>query len=224
MLILVWVWVFYYGSQPCPFFPPPKPPREQVRFRPVGSADLRLAVISPFLDRRHGTERCLAEQLARFATQPDAEIHLYAQRVEDLSNVVRHPARSPGCIVWHKVPRLRGPHLFGYMWWLLANRLQRWWDAGVRRLHFDLLYSPGINAFDADAISIHVVFTEFYRRMRPRLGLGRAPVRLLLVNLHRRLYYSLICPLEKRIYPPPAVSLTPLSPPSSHPLPPLFAP
>ena len=176
---------------------------------------MRLAVISPFLDRRHGTERCLAEQLARFATQPDAEIHLYAQRVEDLSNVVRHPARSPGCIVWHKVPRLRGPHLLGYIWWLLANRLQRWWDAGVRGLNFDLLYSPGINAFDADAISIHVVFTEFYRRMRPRLGLGRAPVRLLLVNLHRRLYYSLICALEKRIYPRPAVSLTAISAHSS---------
>jgi glycosyltransferase involved in cell wall biosynthesis len=176
---------------------------------------LRLAVISPFLDRRHGTERCLAEQLARFAEQPDAEIHLYAQRVEDLSNVVRHPARSSGCIVWHKVPRLRGPHLFGYIWWLLANRLQRWWDASVRGLQFDLLYSPGINAFDADAISIHVVFTEFYRRMRPRLGLGRAPVRLLLVNLHRRLYYGLICVLEKRIYPRPAVSLTAISAHSS---------
>jgi glycosyltransferase involved in cell wall biosynthesis len=176
---------------------------------------LRLAVISPFLDRRHGTERCLAEQLARFAEQPDAEIHLYAQRVEDLSNVVRHPARSSGCIVWHKVPRLRGPHVFGYIWWLLANRLQRWWDANVRGLKFDLLYSPGINAFDADAISIHVVFTEFYRRMRPRLGLGPAPVRLLLVNLHRRLYYGLICSLEKRVYPRPAVSLTGISAHSS---------
>lgn len=139
-------------------------------------------MVSPSLDRRHGTERCIAEQLERFAKFPDTEIHLYAQRVEDLANVVRHPARATGCIVWHKVPRLPGPHLFGYIRWFLANHLQRWWDQKVRGLKFDLFYSPGINAFDADAISVHVIFTEFYRRVRPRL------VRSIdAINLHRRL-------------------------------------
>lgn len=158
-------------------------------------ADLRLAVVSPFLDRRHGTERCIAEQLERFAKYPDAEIHLYAQRVEDLSNVVCYPDLASASIIWHKVPRLPGPHLFGYIWWFLANHLQRWWDTNVRNLKFDLLYSPGINAFDADAISIHVIFTEFYRRVRPRLMRSRT-----LINVHRRLYYTLICLLEKIIY------------------------
>jgi glycosyltransferase involved in cell wall biosynthesis len=176
---------------------------------------LRLAVISPFLDRRHGTERCIAEQLERFVAQPDVEVHLYAQKIEDLSNVVRYPALAPGHIVWHRVPRLRGPHLFGYIWWFVANRLQRWWDSNIRGLKVDLLYSPGINAFDADAISIHVVFAEFYRQVRPRLGLAGVPIRLLLLNLHRRLYYSLICRLEQRIYPRPSVSLTAISAHSS---------
>jgi glycosyltransferase involved in cell wall biosynthesis len=176
---------------------------------------LRLAVVSPFVDRRHGTERCLAEQLARFATQPDAEIHLYAQRVEDLSNVVRFPARSSGCIVWHKVPRLPGPHLFGYIWWFLANHSQRWWDRNIRGLKFDLLYSPGINALDADAISVHVIFAEFYRRVRPRLTLRDASVSLWPVRLHRRLYYRLICLLERRLYPRRPVSLTAISAHSS---------
>jgi UDP-glucose:(heptosyl)LPS alpha-1,3-glucosyltransferase len=37
----------------------------------------------------------------------------------------------------------------------------------------------------------------------------------LLVNLHRRLYYSLICLLERRIYPRPCVSLTAISAHSS---------
>jgi len=156
---------------------------------------LRLAVVSPFLDRRHGTERCIAEQLERFAKYPDTEIHLYAQHVEDLSNLVRYPARATGTIVWHKVPRLPGPHLFGYLWWFLANRLQRWWDEKVSGLKFDLLYSPGINAFDADAISIHVIFNEFYQRVRPRLVRNRN-----LTNVHRQLYYNLICLLEKVIY------------------------
>jgi len=156
---------------------------------------LRLAVVSPFLDRRHGTERCIAEQLERFAKYPDTEIHLYAQHVEDLSNLVRYPARATGTIVWHKVPRLPGPHLFGYLWWFLANHLQRWWDEKVSGLKFDLLYSPGINTFDADAISIHVIFNEFYQRVRPRLVRNRN-----LTNVHRQLYYNLICLLEKVIY------------------------
>jgi len=156
---------------------------------------LRLAVVSPFLDRRHGTERCIAEQLERFAKYPDTEIHLYAQHVEDLSNLVRYPARATGTIVWHKVSRLPGPHLFGYLWWFLANHLQRWWDEKVSGLKFDLLYSPGINTFDADAISIHVIFNEFYQRVRPRLVRNRN-----LTNVHRQLYYNLICLLEKVIY------------------------
>ena len=156
---------------------------------------MRLAVVSPFLDRRHGTERCIAEQLERFAKYPDTEIHLYAQHVEDLSNLVRYPARATGTIVWHKVPRLPGPHLFGYLWWFLANHLQRWWDEKVSGLKFDLLYSPGINTFDADAISIHVIFNEFYQRVRPRLVRNRN-----LTNVHRQLYYNLICLLEKLIY------------------------
>jgi glycosyltransferase involved in cell wall biosynthesis len=181
----------------------------------VGRAKLRLAVISPFLDRRHGTERCIAEQLERLVKYPDAEIHLYAQRVEDLADVIRYPYQASGFIIWHKVPLLPGPHLFGYVWWFLANRLQRWWDENVRGLKFDLVYSPGINAFDANAISIHVVFAEFYRQVRPRLRLSPGPARLMLINLHRRLYYRLICSLEKRIYPRADVSLATISAHSS---------
>lgn len=156
---------------------------------------MRLAVISPFLDRRHGTERCIVEQLERFAKYPQTEIHLYAQRVEDVANVVRYPARATGAILWHRVPRLPGPHVLGYIWWFLANHLQRRWDESVRGLKFDLLYSPGINAFDADAISIHAIFTEFFPRVHPLLARRRN-----LRNLHRRLYYTLICLLEKIIY------------------------
>src|ERR1700693_514336 len=50
-----------------------------------GCADVRLAVVSPFVDRRHGTERALAELLERLARQQHCEIHLYAQSVESLA-------------------------------------------------------------------------------------------------------------------------------------------
>jgi glycosyltransferase involved in cell wall biosynthesis len=172
---------------------------------------LRLAVISPFVDRRHGTERCLAEQLERFASQAGAEIHLYSQRVEDLAGVVRYPADSRGKIVWHKVWRLPGPHLLGYVWWFVANHVQRFWDAKFRGLRFDLTYSGGINALNADAISIHVIFAEFYNRVRPRLRLRNAPPSRWPVVLHRRLYYQLICWLERQIYPRKCVALTAIS-------------
>jgi glycosyltransferase involved in cell wall biosynthesis len=174
---------------------------------------LRLAVISPFVDRRHGTERCLAEQLERFCKIPELlEIHLYAQRVEDLAGVSPGKFDSfSGKIFWHKVPRLPGPHLAGYVWWLIANHAQRWWDARVRGLRYDLLYSPGINALDADAISIHVVFHELYSRVRSQLRLRDTALKLWPVVLHRQMYYRLICFLESRIYTKSTTALSVIS-------------
>ena len=65
----------------------------------------RVAVLSPFVDKRHGTERCLAEQIERLAGTFD--IHLYSSRVEDV---------DLAGITWHRVPALTGPHLFAYIW------------------------------------------------------------------------------------------------------------
>jgi glycosyltransferase involved in cell wall biosynthesis len=173
---------------------------------------LRLAVVSPFLDRRHGTERAVIESLERFALQPDVEIHLYSQRVEDLAGVALLPQESTDArILWHSVPEFPGPHLLGYLWWFFANHAQRFWDSRARALKFDLLYSPGINVFAADAISVHVVFGEFYRRVRPRLRLRGAHLSRWPVIIHRRLYYRLICFLESLIYTRKRTALTAIS-------------
>src|SRR6266849_3266356 len=94
----------------------------------LGLAELRLSVVSPFLDRQHGTarciieqlerlavvsafleshngrERCSIEQLERLAVRDDLEINVYAQRVEKLRGVTRD--RNSSCsatILWHKV-------------------------------------------------------------------------------------------------------------------------
>src|ERR1700684_2555951 len=50
-----------------------------------GTSDLRLAVVTPFIDRQHGTERALAELLDRLSREYACEIHLYAERVQDLA-------------------------------------------------------------------------------------------------------------------------------------------
>ena len=175
---------------------------ELTRICMLRQPELRLAVISPFVDRRHGTERCVAEQLERFCKIPELlEIHLYAQHVEDLEGVAAGKFDSfSGKIFWHKISRLPGPHLFAYLWWLIANHGHRWWDSRIRGLRCDLLYSPGINAFDADAISIHVVFHEFYSRVRSRLRLRDTALKSWPIVLHRQMYYRLICLLESRIY------------------------
>lgn len=172
---------------------------------------MRLAVVSPFLDRRHGTERCIVEQLERFIKEPGAEIHIYSQRVEDVESVAFYPESSPGSIQWHRVPRLPGPHILGYLWWFVANHVQRWWDTKIHGLKFDLVYSAGINALDADFISIHVLFSEFYRRVRPRLRLSNVSIFRWPLILHRRFYYRLICFLERRIYPRKQTALTGIS-------------
>jgi len=182
---------------------------------------VRIAVISPFLDRSHGTERCIVEQLERFAVEPGAEIHIYAQRVQDLRGVTRykyaatksadHGAGPANRLFWHKVPSIPGPHLLQYIFWFFANRICRWWDAAFHNARYDLLYSAGINATDADAISVHVVFHEFYRQVLPQLNFRNTPLTAWPRLAHRRVYYRLIMALENRIYRRPTVSLAAIS-------------
>lgn len=185
---------------------------------------MRIAVISPFLDRSHGTERCIVEQLERFALDSGVEIHIYAQRVQDLRGLTSYkygaPAKSldhsvetnpVNRLFWHKVPAIPGPHLLRYIFWFFANRICRWWDATFRNARYDLLYSPGINATDADAISVHVVFHEFYRQVLPQLQFRRAPFTAWPRLAHQRAYYRFIMALENRIYRRHTVSLAAVS-------------
>lgn len=161
---------------------------------------MRLAVVTPFVDRQHGTERALAELLDRLSREYGCDIHLYAERVADLT--VIPPTHSSGSITWHRVPTIPGPHLFKFLFWLVANTLVRWWHRIVRGLRFDLVLSPGINCFDADFIIVHVVF----QRLRE---LAQEQPHQLLVpktrsstprRLHRGAYYATIAALERIVY------------------------
>jgi glycosyltransferase involved in cell wall biosynthesis len=145
----------------------------------------RLVVLSPFLDKRHGTERCVAEQIERLAGT--YEIHLYSSRVEDVDLTG---------ITWHRVSALPGPHLFGYIWWLCANHIQRWRDAKFRGIAPDVIYSPGVNCLDADVVSVHVLFSK----VREQIARGNDRVTSWPVALHRRIYYRLIESLETKVY------------------------
>jgi glycosyltransferase involved in cell wall biosynthesis len=160
----------------------------------------RLAVVSPTLDKYHGTERCVAEQVERLSE--DYEIHLYSEIVEgiDLRN-----------IAWHRVYVAPGPHLFRYVWWFLANHLCRWRDRHFRGVIPDAVYSPGVNCLDADVISVHIVFAEFRRQVGETLDLRRNPWSAWLRLLHRRIYYRLCIFLERLVYRNPKVALAAIS-------------
>src|SRR5579859_497247 len=180
----------------------------------LGRPELRIAVVSPFLDRQHGTELCIIEQMERLARIPGWEFHLYAQWVRDVEGLQPAAGASPstaGAILWHKVAQLPGPHLLNYLWWFAANQLQRWRDTRKPGLRPDVTYSPGINCLHADAIVVHIVFSEFYELVRQDLHLRRLPVLSWPRTLHRKLYYRLIISLERRIYRDPRVKLAAVS-------------
>lgn len=149
----------------------------------------RIAVISPFLDKQHGTERCIAEQLERLAA--DYEFHVYSTRIADMD--LRR-------IVWHRIPAIPGPHLFKYIWFFCANHLWRWFGRTSGKNDFDLTYSPGINCFDAGLIAVHIVFAEFLERVHGGSASRAKHTGSWARALHRRLFYRLIIWLERRIY------------------------
>lgn len=154
----------------------------------------------------------MIEQLERLAARDDAEIHVYSQRVEDLKGVTPFAdSCSSRAIVWHKVPGIGGPHLFAYLWWFVANQLQRFWDSQIRGIKFDLVYSPGINALNADSITIHIVFHEFYRQVRPLLSFRKTSIAHWPRLLHRLMYYRLIMVLERIVYRRRDISLSSVS-------------
>jgi glycosyltransferase involved in cell wall biosynthesis len=178
----------------------------------AGFANLRLAVVSPFVDRRHGTERALAELLERLAGNYKCEVHLYAQRVENLAITGGRAAADASCgaIFWHRVPALPGPPVVQFIAWAFLNRAVRWWDSSFRSLMFDLILSPGINCFDADVILVHAVFQRARELWREEVQVPSARPGVLR-RMHRGLYYRLLTFLEGRIYTRPQTSLATVS-------------
>jgi glycosyltransferase involved in cell wall biosynthesis len=164
----------------------------------------RVAIVSPFLDKRHGTERMVAEWISRLAGE--FEFHVYSQRVQDI---------DLSTIVWHQVPKLPGPHLGNFLWWFAANRLWRAWDHRFRGLRCDVVFSPGVNCLDADAVSVHIIFAEFLRQVNDQLKFARNSVWSWPRLLHRNLYYRLIISLERRVFTNPRVKLILTSPRSA---------
>jgi UDP-glucose:(heptosyl)LPS alpha-1,3-glucosyltransferase len=150
---------------------------------------LKIAVVSPFLDKRHGSERIIVEWLSHL---PDEfEIHLYSQQVEDFDQ---------SKFTWHRILKLPGPLLLNFLWWVAANRLWRYWDQRFRGLGYDLVFSSGANCLDADVICVHIVFAKYVRQVRSEMDFARNPIWEWPRLLHRKLYYRISVFMEDRAY------------------------
>jgi glycosyltransferase involved in cell wall biosynthesis len=176
---------------------------------------LRLAVVSPFVDRRHGTERALAELLERLAGDYGCQIHLYAQRVEDLRLSEPRLARSArstksGAIYWHKVSSIPGPQVARFLAWMFFNGFLRWWHTTLGGASYDLVLSPGINCLHPNVVIVHALFRRLKELMREETQ-DRATHTGFFRRLHRRVYYGLLTALERRIYTDPKVTLAAVS-------------
>jgi glycosyltransferase involved in cell wall biosynthesis len=172
---------------------------------------LRLAVVTPFVDRQHGTERAFAELLDHLSREYGCVIHLYAERVSDLAVTVPGAASQSnatrstqsGSITWHRVPAPPGPHLFKFLFWIIANTAMRLWGRVVHGLRFDLVLSPGINCLDADFVVVHALFhrlRELVREERSQESTSESRSVGILRQLHRRTYYATVAALERIVY------------------------
>jgi len=176
---------------------------------------LRLAVVSPFVDRRHGTERALAELLERLAGDYGCEVHLYAQRIEDLHVSDSKLARSAGsmesgAIFWHKVPRIPGPHVAQFLAWMFSNGFLRWWHTTFRGVSYELVFSPGINCLHPDVVIVHALFHRLKELAREENADSSARGSFFR-RVHRQVYYGLLTALERRIYTDRGVTLAAVS-------------
>jgi UDP-glucose:(heptosyl)LPS alpha-1,3-glucosyltransferase len=168
----------------------------------VEAGNVRITVISPSVDRHHGTERAVAEFIERLVAQHNDHVDLYAQRVSDLNPgaLSDNTANDSAKITWYRVNTFPGPHLLQFLGWLFLNRRARRRNQQTS----DVIFSPGINAFDADVILVHAMFHRVaeLQQSRPSEGLR---------GLHRKLYYALLCYLERRVYKNPRVKLAAVS-------------
>jgi len=125
------------------------------------------------------------------------EIHVYSQQISDV---------DPSKIVFHRISKLSGPHLFNFLWWFWANQRARRRDRS-RNLTYDVVYSPGTNCLDADAVTVHVIFAEYVRRVRRELEFKNNRITLWPLLLHRRLYYRVVMFFERRVFRKPQTQL-----------------
>jgi UDP-glucose:(heptosyl)LPS alpha-1,3-glucosyltransferase len=150
---------------------------------------LRIAVVTPELHRKRGTERVTSEMVVRLAAQHDVHVFAHYFRAEDY----------PG-VQFHRVPVLPWPGLatflsFYYVSESVVKRVAR--RAGA----FDVVYSPGPNCAAVDVATAH--FCQARQNVLLKSGEHQpkpAGLSYRLRHLHRRLYARAVTRIERQFY------------------------
>jgi len=150
---------------------------------------LRIAVVTPELHRRGGTERGTAEVVARLAEEHN--ICLFAHRWE--------PDTAPN-VCFHHVPVVPWPGLLRFVsfYWAATLTVGR-----AERAHggFDVVYSPGPNCRQAEVVTAWFCQARQDELLRSgRLRPAAATLSDWLRLVHRRVYAAMVTPLERRFY------------------------
>jgi UDP-glucose:(heptosyl)LPS alpha-1,3-glucosyltransferase len=162
-------------------------------------------VISPFVDKKHGTERAVAELIEHLAWDFGHAVHVYSQRMDDVElSPAQESERKAGSIHWRRVRSVPGPHLLQFVDWYWRNRRDRVKDQEKSGEKFDVVFSTGINCSDANVILVHAVF---HRLAELQARDGNWSLR----DIHRRIYYGLLRRLERKIYSNPRIVLAAVS-------------
>lgn len=156
----------------------------------------RIAVVSSFLDKSHGSERIIVEWLSNL---PEAfDVHIYSQRVEDI---------DLSRFKWHRIPKFPAPFLVDFLWWLVACRIWIGWHQRFGGARYDLIFSSGVNYPGADIICVHIVFAQYVRQVGGETSLLRNSVWHWPRLLHRKLYYAIVRLVENSAFRNPATTL-----------------
>ncbi len=158
----------------------------------AGSADhmLRLAVVTPSVNRRGGTEKCLSwliEDLSRHA-----DVTLFGGDIEQ-TDVSR-------CQV-HRLPMLRHPRLARYLTFLGANMVGLALQRIRRKRQFDLVLATAGDCLASDVVYAHfccAAWAALLRKGAVQLPAGQLQQRFR--NLHYRTFLWVASQIERHIY------------------------
>ena len=159
---------------------------------------LRVAIVTPAVNRRGGTEKCMAwlvEDLSR-----TCDVTLFTGEVEG-ADVSRTRVRS--------LPMIKHPRLLRYLTFLLSNTVALGVRRMLRRPFFDVVLATGGDCFWSDVVYAHFCSAAWSDMLeRGEVGLPSANLRQRLRNLHYRLFLAVAARVERAIYRRPRVRRT----------------
>jgi UDP-glucose:(heptosyl)LPS alpha-1,3-glucosyltransferase len=151
---------------------------------------MRLAIVTPSVSRRAGTEKCvswLIEDLSRHC-----DLTLFTGEVID-TDVSR-------CRV-HRLPTLRRPRLLAYLTFLAANTLALALHRVRRRPNFDVVLATGGDCVFADVMWAHFCCAAWLALLRRgEVTLPTATLRQRLGALHYRAFLWTASKVEQLMY------------------------